>query len=83
MLPVIPNKVHNLLKNIYKYVWYQDEISLDEHSLVGQFQFGTTGRNKLKYRNIIGDKQWKELKKEVRKTRINTYYAEEVVPLGW
>ena len=80
---MIPNKVHNLLHNIYKYIWYQYEISLDKHRLVGPFQFGTTVRNKLKYRNIIGDKQWKELKKEVRKTIINTYDAKEVVPLGW
>ena len=48
VLPVISSKVHNLLQNNHTYVWYQDYISLDEHTLVEPFQFETTGRNKLK-----------------------------------
>ena len=60
MFPVIPIKVHNLLQKNQTYVWYQYDISLAEHRLVGTFQFGTTGRKKLKYPNIIDVKQWKE-----------------------
>ena len=82
MFPVRPNKVQNLLQNIHKYVRYQDEISLSEHSLVGTFQFGKSGINKLKYPNIIGNKQWKAFEKEVRKTIINTSNAKELAPLG-
>ena len=59
MLSVRPSKVHNLLQKNQTYVWYQDDIYLDEHRLVGTFQFGTTGRKKLKYPNIIDVKQWK------------------------
>ena len=72
MLPVRPSKVHNLLQNNHKYFWYQDEISLDDHILVGLFKFGTTVRNKLKYPNMIEEKQWKVLEKEGRKTIIFT-----------
>ena len=61
MWPVRPLQVNDFVKKHQGCVWYQDEISLAENSLVGPFQFGTTGRNKLKYPNIIDDKQWKEL----------------------
>ena len=61
--PVRPSKVHNLLQKNQTYVWYQDDISLVEHRLVGPLQFGTTGINKLKYPNMIDEKQWKELEK--------------------
>ena len=60
MLLVIPSKVHNLLKNNLTYVWYQDEISMQEHRLSIPFQFVTTGRKKLKYPDIIEETQWKE-----------------------
>ena len=61
MFPVRPSKVHKLLKNNQTYMWYQDGISFAENRLVGTFQFGTTGRNKLKYPNMIDEKQWKLL----------------------
>ena len=48
MLPARPSKVHNILKNNQTYVWYQDDISLDDHIMVGTSQFGTSGRKKLK-----------------------------------
>ena len=63
MLPVRPSKVHNLLQNNQKYMWCQDEILLSKKRLVGPFQFGTTGINKLKYPNMINVKQWKKLGK--------------------
>ena len=72
MFPVIPIKVHNLLQNNQRYVWYQDDISLVEHTLLGKFQFGTTGRSKLEYPNMLYEKQWKELEKNGRKKGINT-----------
>ena len=53
MLPVILSNAHNLLQNNNKYVWYQDDISLALYRMVGIFQFGTTGRNKLKFPNIF------------------------------
>ena len=59
MFPVIPSKVHKLLQKNQKYVWYQDDISLDEYRLIGTFQLGTTVRKKLKYPNMINEKQWK------------------------
>ena len=63
-LPVRPSKVNKLLQKNQKYVWCQDDIYLDEHRVVGPFQFGTTGRKKSKYPNMIDEKQWKELDKE-------------------
>ena len=48
MWPVRPLRVNEFLKKRQGYVWYQDEISLAEHRIVGPFQFGTTGRNELK-----------------------------------
>ena len=64
ILIVIPIKVHNLLKNNQTYVWYQYDIYLAKHRLVVPFQFGTTGRHKLKYPNMMDKKQWKELEKK-------------------
>ena len=61
MLPVIPLRVNGFLQRYQTYVWYQDDISLVEHSLVCPFQFGTTGGNNFKYPNIIDKKQWTEL----------------------
>ena len=63
MLSVRTSKVHKLLQNNQTYMWYQDDISLAEHRLVGPLQFGTTGRNKLKYTNMIDEKRGKELEK--------------------
>ena len=57
MLPLKPIKVQNLIHNNHKYVWYQDDISLEDHGLVGPFHFGTTGRKKLKYSNMIEEKK--------------------------
>ena len=74
MLPVIPFMVNNLLKKYQKYVWYQYDISLADNSLVGLFQFVSKGRKKLKYPNMIEEKQWKELYKEEIKG-VNTYDA--------
>ena len=59
MLSVRPSKVHNLLQKNQTYVWYQYDISLAKHSLVGPFQFGSTEINELKYPNMIDNKQWK------------------------
>ena len=56
MLPVMPLRVNNFLKKYQKYVWYQDEISLVDHSLVRTLQFGATGRNKLKHSNLTKEK---------------------------
>ena len=49
-------QVNDFLKKRRRYVWYQDEISLSEHSLVGTVQFRTKGRKKLKYPNMIDNK---------------------------
>ena len=59
MWQVIPLWVNDFLRKIQGYVWYQDDISLAEHRLAGPFKFGTTGRKKLKYPNMIVDKQCK------------------------
>ena len=64
--------MNEFLNKRWGYVWYQDEISLAEHRLVGPLKFVTTGRNKLKYHDIIDDKQWKELDKEGQNKVINT-----------
>ena len=61
MWPVIPIQVDDFLKKYQVLISYQDDISLAEHRLVGTFQFGTTGREKLKYPNMIDEKQWKAL----------------------
>ena len=78
---VIPLRVNDFLKKHQNYVWHQDDIYLACHRLVGPFQFLTTGRKKLKYPNMIDDKQWKELEKEGWKKIINTSDTKEVVPL--
>ena len=57
ILPVIPLRVNGFLRRYQPYVWYHDAIYLDEHGMVGPFQFGTTVRNELKYPKIIKDKQ--------------------------
>ena len=53
MFPVRPLRVNNYLQKYQKYVWYQDEIYLADHRLVGPFQFGETGGKKLKHPNMI------------------------------
>ena len=83
MFPVIASNVNNLLQNNHTYMWYQDNISLAEHRLVGPFQFGTKGRKKLKHPIMVYDKQWKELEKEVRKKGINNSDTKKVFPLEW
>ena len=59
MFLVRPSKVHNLLQKNKTYLWYQDYISLYKHKVFGTIEFGTAGRKKLKYPNMINDKQWK------------------------
>ena len=44
--PVIQLGVNDFLKKRQSYVWYQDNIFLADNSLVGPFQFVTTGRKK-------------------------------------
>ena len=61
-------------------MWYQDDISLANHRLVGPFQFGTTGIKDLKYPNMIEKKQRKELEKEGQTNGINTSDTKEVGP---
>ena len=80
---MIPLRVNYFLLKYQKYVWYQDYISLVDHRLVGPFQFGVTGRKKLKFSNTIKEKQWKELEKLIINTEVNISNAKEVVPLGW
>ena len=53
VLPVRPGKVQNLLHKNITCVWYQDDICLADHRLFSPFKFGTTGRKKLKYPNMI------------------------------
>ena len=79
--PVRPLQVNDFLNKFQGYVWYQYDISFSKHRLVGPFQVGKIGRNKIKYLNMIEHKQWKELEKEGRKKGINTSYNKEVVPL--
>ena len=55
MLPVIPLRVNDFYR-IIKNMWYQDEICLEEHRLVGPYQFGSTERKKFKYSNTIEKK---------------------------
>ena len=74
-------QVNDFLKKIKGCVWYQYDIYLAENRIFGKFQFGTTGRNKIKYPDMIDDKQWKELDNEGRKKGINTSDTKEVVPL--
>ena len=48
MFPVRQLRVNNFSQKYQKYVWYQDYISLEEHSLVSTLQFGETETIKLK-----------------------------------
>ena len=57
MLPVRPLRVNGFLQRYQTYMWYQDDTPLAEHRLVGTVLFGTTGRKKLKYPNMIDEKQ--------------------------
>ena len=82
MLPEIPSKVHKLLQKNQTNMWYQDEISLSEHRLVGTFQFVKIGKIIIKYTNIIEENQWKELENEVWNKVINASDSIEVVTLG-
>ena len=61
--PVKPLKLNNLLKKNHICVWYQDEISLADNRLLRPFKTFTTGRNKIKYPNMVEDNHWKALKK--------------------
>ena len=83
MCPVRPLQVDEFLNKSQGCFWCQYDISLAEHRLVGPFQFLTTGSNKLKYPNMIDEKQLKALEKEVGRKVINTSDIKEVVPLGW
>ena len=51
--PVILLRVNDFLQKYQKDAWYQDDISLTEHRLVGPFQFGSTERKKFKYPKMI------------------------------
>ena len=62
---------------------YQVDISLADHRLVGTFQFSTTEGKKLKCPQMIDEKQWKALGKEVERKGINNQDTKGVVPLGW
>ena len=46
MYLVKPLRVDDLINKHQVCVWYQYDISLADHSLVGTFQFGKTGQNK-------------------------------------
>ena len=48
MFSVRTLQVNEILKKIWVCVWYQDDIYLAYHILVGTFQLGTTVRKKLK-----------------------------------
>ena len=52
--------MNEFLKKIQVYVWYHDDIYLDDNRLVGSFQFGTSGKNKLKQLNTIEEKALEE-----------------------
>ena len=54
-----------------------------QHRLVGIFQFGTTGNNKLKYPKIVEESNWEALEKLGRKNGINAEDVRQVVTLGW
>ena len=53
MWPMRPLRVNDFLKKRQGYVWYQNDIYLAEHKLVGQLKLGTIGRNKLKCPNMV------------------------------
>ena len=70
MLPVRPLRVNGFLHKYQKYGWYQDGIFLEEHTLVGTFQFESTRRNKVKYPNTIEEKSGRNQrnKEEIRES---------------
>ena len=82
MWPVRTLRVNDLLKKQKGYVWFQEDISLADHMLVGRFQFGITGSMKQKHPNTIEDKQCRTWGKYGWNKVTNTYSAKEVVPLG-
>ena len=53
-------------------MWIQDDIYLAENRLVRPVQFGIKVIKKIKYHNMIEEKQRRALEKEVRKKGINT-----------
>ena len=63
MCLVRPLQLDDFLKRLQGCVWFQNDISLTEHSLVGPLNVLTTGINKLKYPIMINKKQWKALEK--------------------
>ena len=60
MFPVRSLMLKSSLQRYQEYVWYQDEIYLNEYRLVGPFQFGTKGRKILKYPDMIKVEHQKE-----------------------
>ena len=64
MWPVRPLRVNNFFEKFQGYVWYQDDISLANNRLVGPFQFGKIGRNKIKYLKMIDHKQRRKWRKK-------------------
>ena len=60
MFPVIPLRVNGFLQRYQTYLWYQDDTPLAKNRLVGTFQFGTSGKKKLKYPTMIDKKQWEK-----------------------
>ena len=77
-----PIRVNVFLQRYQEYKWYQNDIYMAEHRLVGPLPFGTTARKKLKYPNMINEKQWKELEKYRQEKRIKTSDTKYVVPLN-
>ena len=53
MWPMRPLRVTEFLKKSQGYVWYQNDIYLAEHRLIGQLELGKNGRNKLKCPNMV------------------------------
>ena len=61
-------KVEDLLKKNYRYMWYQDEFSLEEQRVKSPFKFGTSdiknrGNKAIGYPNMIEEIPRKELEK--------------------
>ena len=59
ILPVKPRKENNLQQKYHTYIWFQDDTTLTEHSLIGSFQFGMRETKKIKYPTVI---EYKNLK---------------------
>ena len=81
MFPLNPLQVNDPQKKLQGYVWYQDDIFLAYHRLLGKLEFVTTRRNKIKYPNMIELNHWKEFKTEVSKKGIKNSDFREAVPL--